>query len=85
MGINDGWIFHIIGRQIGQQPFDAIDGILIAVTGKVSHTAFFIVRFGAAQIFKGNLFPGNGFNDFGPGNEHIAAAFDHKHPVGHRR
>ena len=40
---------------------------------------------GASQLFVGDFFPGNGANDVGTGDEHLADAFDHGHEIGHGR
>jgi len=80
-----GWILHVIGRQIGKQTFDAIDGICVAFAGKMGDPALFVVGFGAPQLFEGDFLTGDGFDHVGPGDKHVTAVFYHEHIVGHGR
>lgn len=38
---------------------------------------------GAAELFLGDVFVGDGFNHFRPGDEHVCAVFDHEDEIGH--
>ena len=52
---------------MGDEMADAADGVM-------SH--------GAAQVFLGDVFVGHGFDDVGPGDEHVAGGIHHEDEIG---
>ena len=49
---------------------------------EVRDAADLVVRGGAAQLFLGDLFVGDGLDDVGAGDEHVAGLVDHEDEVG---
>ncbi len=84
-GFHHWRVLHVVGRQVGEQLLYLVYGLDFGITGKVGDPAFFVVGDRSAQIFKGDLFSGNGLDDLRTRDKHVAGLFDHENPVRHGR
>ena len=86
IGTGFAWrVFHVVGRQKSHQLPDHLHRMFVVFAGKMSHTAFRIMRHGTAQLFLGHLFVCYRFDHIRTGDEHIARLLDHKDKIGDGR
>ena len=64
-------------RHKGEDFFHPVKCRLIGILGEMGHAALGVVGHGAPQRFGGDFLAGDGFNDLGTGDEHVAGFFDH--------
>ncbi|MEQ0644477.1 hypothetical protein ABLO07_05095 [Mycobacterium tuberculosis] len=83
-----GWVAGIGARRWScwaagaQQLANVVEGVLFARCGVVCRTRLGHVGVGAAEFFHGDFLAGDGLDDAGPGDEHLAGLIDHDHEVG---
>ncbi|MBA7631863.1 hypothetical protein ES703_39399 [subsurface metagenome] len=77
--------FLIALGQVAQQLFNLGDGLLIVITGELSHPAPGAVGQGTAQFFITYLLAGGFFDHAGTGDIHAAGLLYHEDEVGHSR
>ncbi|VTR68662.1 conserved hypothetical protein [Desulfosarcina cetonica] len=78
-------LFHVVGRQVGEQALDLLDGVFVVFAGELSHAAFLVVGHGAAQALEIDLLTGDRLDDFRAGDEHVTGILDHEDKIGHGR
>ncbi|CKS90716.1 Uncharacterised protein [Mycobacterium tuberculosis] len=81
-GLVSGRVGGVVGRQVAQQLANVVEGVLFARCGVVCRTRLGHVGVGAAEFFHGDFLAGDGLDDVGPGDEHLAGLIDHDHEVG---
>src|SRR6478735_632308 len=70
------------GLIVGRQVLDVVEGVLFAGGDVVGDAGLDHVGVRAAQIFHGDVFAGDGFDDVGAGDEHLGGLVDHDDEVG---
>ena len=82
VGAFDAWsAFHVVLGNIGEEFANQLGKFLFAFGGEVADAGFGGVNAGAAEVFLGHLFAGDGLHDFRTGEEHVAHAFEHDDKV----
>ena len=74
----------LLGRKL-EQPFNLVQTIPVIFAGKVGHTTLGVMGHGAAQIFKGDFFAGDAFDDVRAGDEHVRGVLYHENEISHGR
>lgn len=72
----------VVGRQVGQQVAHVVEGVLLAGGDVVHGARLGHVGVGAAQFLHGDVLTGDGLDDVGSGDEHLARLVDHDDEVG---
>ncbi len=72
----------VVARQVGQQILDVVQGVLLAVGDVVRDTRLDHVGVGAAEVLHRDVLAGDGLDDVGAGDEHLAGLVDHHDEVG---
>ena len=75
-------IFAVVLRQVAQQLADHAQALGVVGGDEVAHAADRVVRHGAAQRFLGDVFMGDGLDDVGTGDEHVAGVVHHEDEIG---
>ena len=71
-----------VGGQVAQQTTDLVDAIGIIGGHEVRNAADAVVGHSAAQLFSIDLLAGNGFDNIGAGNEHLAGLIHLEDEIG---
>ena len=72
----------VVGRQVAEQFAHIIEGVLLAGGDVVRGTGLGHVCLCAAEFFHGDVLTGDGLDDVGSGDEHLAGLVDHDDEVG---
>ncbi len=81
---DDGRLVEVVGRQVGQQQFRELDGVLLVRRLVMGDAGLRGVRVRPAEFLEGDVFTGDGLDHVGAGDEHMAGALDHEGEVGDR-
>ena len=74
----------VVARQVGQQLADVVEGVLLAGGDVVRRARLGHVGVGAAEFLHRDVLTGDGLDDVGAGDEHLAGLVDHDDEVGQR-
>ena len=78
-------VVDVVARQVAQKVAHLIYAFLLRLADEVGHTTASGVSGGSSQLFVSHLFPGNGLDDIGTGNIHLADILNHEDEVGDGR
>ena len=84
-GFNDRSIFHVVGRQEGEQVTNLFNAVFVVFSCELSYTGSTVVGHCAAECFSCNLFTCYGFNNSRAGQEHLGCFLNHVNEVGQSR
>ena len=76
-----GGIFKVGLGEVAQKTADSVEAGLVIREGEVSDTALGHVHHGAAQLFDGHGLAGDGLDDGGSGDVHLAGLINHENVV----
>jgi hypothetical protein len=79
----DGDGVEVVGGEEGEELADGGERLLVVVAHEVGNAGDGVVRFGAAEAGFGDVFVGDGLDDVGAGDEHVAGVFGHEGEVGY--
>jgi hypothetical protein len=85
VGRAQGGVFGVVLGQVREQLPQLRDARAVVGAGQVADAAAGGVGGGPAEVFLGHLFVGDGLDDLGAGDEHVARALDHHDEVGDGR
>ena len=74
----------VVARQVAQQVADVVEGVLLAGGDVVRRARLGHVGVRAAELLHRHVLAGDGLDDVGPGDEHLAGLVDHDDEVGQR-
>ncbi len=77
-------IVLIVLRKVGEQAPDEVEGVGIVLGDEMCHPAPGGVDLGPAQFVERHVLGGDGLDDLGPGDEHVARPANHHREVGDR-
>ena len=75
-------IVAIVLGQVTEQLANHAQAVGIILGDEVADAADAVMRHGTAQPFLGDVFMGDGLDDVGTGDEHVAGAVDHEDEIG---
>jgi hypothetical protein len=74
----------VVGRQVAQQVANEVEGVLLTGGDVVQGAGLGHVRLRAAEFLHADVLAGDGLDDIGTGDEHLAGLVDHDDEVGQR-
>ena len=84
-GFNDRSIFHVVGRQEGEQVTNLFNAVFVVFSSELSYTGCTVVGHCATECFSGDHFAGYRFNYSRAGQEHLGCFLNHVNEVGQSR
>jgi len=82
--LNKGRILQVVLRKVTQELAHHVQRCLFIVGRKVRHPTLGSMHASPAQLLERDFFVGDGLDDLGPGNEHVAGVLHHKDKVRQR-
>src|SRR6266436_365757 len=74
-------VVDIVGRKKAQQFANHREAIGIVGSDEVRDAAGGVVGHGTAELLLGHFFVGDGFDDVGPGDEHVGSVASHENKI----
>jgi hypothetical protein len=78
----EGRVFHVVGRQVAHQFADEVKASASDSAAMWATPLLALWVMAPPKFFEGHVFAGDGLNHVWPGDEHVAAVFDHEDEVG---